>query len=81
VSLGLGNTEADIARLGETLARITARKASSGNRVLARLHLGTPFLPAEPTGACICGAVSQAVAQVYSPVPTAQFNRVRPEVA
>ncbi len=66
VSFGIGNDEAEVARLIETLQAIAAGPTSWFNRVLASIHFGTPFLPLTPTGRRISQSVETTVADVFS---------------
>ncbi|UCG42023.1 MAG: aminotransferase class V-fold PLP-dependent enzyme [candidate division WOR-3 bacterium] len=66
VSFGIENTEEEIARLLQTLDRIGQKSVSRADRLLARLHLGTPAVPRTVIERQIDDLVDQHIGRVYT---------------
>jgi selenocysteine lyase/cysteine desulfurase len=65
-SFGLTCRTDEVDRLVEVLAQIAAENGSRTDRLLARLHFGTPFLPPSPAGAQIEHLVEEKTRQVFA---------------
>jgi selenocysteine lyase/cysteine desulfurase len=69
VSLGLENDEADVRRLALALEKITRRRSSVVERLLAKTHNAAPVLPATETRRRMRAAIERDVAAVYGLAP------------
>jgi hypothetical protein len=67
VSFGIENTEAEVDRLLATLDALSREPSSRVNRLLARLHFGTPFEPANGTKGRIVKLAADVARRVYGP--------------
>ena len=66
VSLGLTNDESQVDRFLQTVAQITRERGRRVNRLLAKLHFGTPFLPRTPVGKRISESAQRVVSAVFA---------------
>jgi selenocysteine lyase/cysteine desulfurase len=67
VSFGIENTEAEVDRLLATLDELSREPSSRVNRLLARMHFGTPFEPAGGTKGRIAELAADVARRVYGP--------------
>jgi len=65
-SLGLANDDSDVDRLIATLKQMSGQRKPLLNRLLARLHFGTPLLPRTSAGRRTDQLVAEAVQSVYA---------------
>jgi len=66
VSFGITNRPDEVDRLVEVLNQIARERRSRMNRLLARHHFGTPFLPQSPTHASIERLVETKTREVFA---------------
>ncbi len=67
VSFGMQNTEAEVDRFLATLEELSLEPSSRVNRLLARLHFGTPFEPANGIKGRIAELAADVARRVYGP--------------
>jgi selenocysteine lyase/cysteine desulfurase len=67
VSFGLTNQPAEIDRLAETLLKISQEKLGLANRLLAKHHFGTPFMPHTPITQEITLLATRKLTHIFAP--------------
>ncbi|HJX63620.1 MAG TPA: hypothetical protein VJ860_06670, partial [Polyangia bacterium] len=67
ISFGMTSRPDEVDRLVDILSRIANEKRSRTDRVLARCHFGTPFIPRSRTSGKIERLVDRKTQQVFQP--------------